>query len=334
MKMKRKPSTQNLSWSNSRTTLLEYCQKKYFLNYYTFALKPLNIPLRKTTLTLKKLKSIDMRMGEKTHFLISDYLHQLKRGPLSPETLMQLKENIAQEMRQQFELSKKRNYQDFSFAQEEGLSEHYYGQDIDDLLEPTIQRVWENLDAFIWSSRHERILNILATPHDAIYIEEPRKPDFNAMRVQTERLDALRHVNIMAAPDFWVVFQDNKYLILDRKSGRISDETRTPEDLTDQLKVYALKLLLKLNDSSELWNINIEAYEIYLPSMQSFWGRVKQADIDAIVEKIKEDTDFQKTFFISDNVLFPSSYFRRTTTLSKCEKCTFREVCEKLKQFE
>ena len=52
-------------------------------------------------------------------------------------------------MRQQFELSKERNYQDFSFAQEEGLSEHYYGQDIDDLLEPTIQRVWENLDAFI-----------------------------------------------------------------------------------------------------------------------------------------------------------------------------------------
>jgi|GEM_PF-1469837 hypothetical protein len=45
-------------------------------------------------------------------------------------------------------------------------------------------------------------MNILATPHDAIYIEEPRKPDFNAMRVQTERLDALRHVNIMAAPDF------------------------------------------------------------------------------------------------------------------------------------
>ena len=117
MMMKRKPSTQNLSWSNSRTTLLEYCQKKYFLNYYTFALKPLNIPLRKTTLTLKKLKSINMRMGEKTHFLISDYLHQLKRGPLSPETLMQLKENIAQEMRQQFELSKERNYQDFSFAQ-------------------------------------------------------------------------------------------------------------------------------------------------------------------------------------------------------------------------
>jgi hypothetical protein len=62
---------------------------------------------------------------------------------------MQLKENIAQEMRQQFELSKERNYQDFSFAQEEGLSEHYYGQDIDDLLGPTIQRVWENLDAFI-----------------------------------------------------------------------------------------------------------------------------------------------------------------------------------------
>lgn len=48
----RKPK-KTLSWSNTRITLLEYCERKYFLNYYTFALKE-NFPdLWSETLLLK-----------------------------------------------------------------------------------------------------------------------------------------------------------------------------------------------------------------------------------------------------------------------------------------
>ena len=50
--LSRKPK-KTLSWSNTRITLLEYCERKYFLNYYTFALKQDFPDLRAETLLLK-----------------------------------------------------------------------------------------------------------------------------------------------------------------------------------------------------------------------------------------------------------------------------------------
>ncbi|MBO4204087.1 hypothetical protein J5893_04680 [bacterium] len=68
-----------LSRSSTRITILEYCERKYYLNYYTFALKQDHPDLWKETLILKGLKSIEMRVGEKSHYLLSDYLHDLKK---------------------------------------------------------------------------------------------------------------------------------------------------------------------------------------------------------------------------------------------------------------
>ena len=53
-----KKPKKTLSRSNTRITLLEYCERKYFLNYYTFALKQDNPDLWLETLLLKWLKSI------------------------------------------------------------------------------------------------------------------------------------------------------------------------------------------------------------------------------------------------------------------------------------
>ncbi|MEI7918894.1 MAG: hypothetical protein WCH65_01410 [bacterium] len=71
--------THTLTWSTTRITVLEYCNKKYYLNYYPFSLRNLNQDVWLTTLMLKNLKSIDMRVGEKTHHLLSDYLRALKQ---------------------------------------------------------------------------------------------------------------------------------------------------------------------------------------------------------------------------------------------------------------
>lgn len=70
----------SLTWSNTRITLLEYCNKKYYLNYYAHALRDVDQELRLNTLLLKNLKSLDMRVGEKTHHLLSDYLNAVKNN--------------------------------------------------------------------------------------------------------------------------------------------------------------------------------------------------------------------------------------------------------------
>lgn len=75
----RREFNHSLTWSTTRITVLEYCNKKYYFNYYPHALKPVDEHLRLTTLMLKNLKSVDMRIGEKTHHLLSDYLRALRR---------------------------------------------------------------------------------------------------------------------------------------------------------------------------------------------------------------------------------------------------------------
>lgn len=201
MKTERKHRTNTLSRSNTRITLLEYCEKKYFLNYYSFALKGISQELRKDTLISKKLKSLEMRMGEKTHYLISDFLKLLETKEATPENIQKIKEGIAEEMRYEFEKSKEKDYSILDFNQPGGLSEHFYQENIDDQLEPTIQKVRNNLEKLIASPRIEKIQNTM-NGSNIVYIENPKNPDFEAMKVETDSIPALKNISIMASPDF------------------------------------------------------------------------------------------------------------------------------------
>ena len=92
------PRQNTLTWSTTRITVLEYCNKKYFFNYYPHALKEVDEKIWLDALLLKNLKSIDMRMGEKTHHLLSDYLKLLKKEEITDEKIQELKQSIAAEM--------------------------------------------------------------------------------------------------------------------------------------------------------------------------------------------------------------------------------------------
>ncbi|MDR2416288.1 MAG: hypothetical protein LBD75_06955 [Candidatus Peribacteria bacterium] len=107
----------SLTWSNTRITLLEYCERKYYLNYYTFALKEPHPELWTETLVLKGLKSMEMRIGEKSHYLLSDYLHLLKQSLTTEialdEKVQEIKQQLKAEMEEEFAFSKARNYQEY-----------------------------------------------------------------------------------------------------------------------------------------------------------------------------------------------------------------------------
>ena len=52
-----------------------------------------------------------MRVGEKTHWLLSDYIRKLKiNQTVSPEEIEELKQNIVNEMKSEYEISKNRDY--------------------------------------------------------------------------------------------------------------------------------------------------------------------------------------------------------------------------------
>lgn len=325
----KKKQKRTLARSNTRITLLEYCERKYFLSYYTFALREDYPELWAETLVLKWLKSIEMRVGEKSHFLLSDYLNALKKWNMSEEKIEELKNNMRNEMRADFEYSKERDYSDRNdFFGKFGLSEHFYEENADDLLEPAIEKVCNNLDRFISSSWHQKVQDYFNSAK-FIYVEHPRTPDFDSMKVDVSKI-WLKDVSVMAQPDFWVTFSDTDFLILDWKSWK---EEVLDNSVSNQLKVYALKMLLKKWLTSLNW-LKIEAYEVYLDSMNSYGWVLKQDDIDWIIEKIKHDVEEQKQFLVDQdpykNQPVDLMMFRKTTSEKKCERCTFRSVCQKL----
>lgn len=281
---------------------------------------------------LKNLKSMDMRVGEKTHHLLSDYLTELKKWPLDEAIIEGIKNYVVEEMRTEFEISKTRDYSTYDKEHKFWLSEHYYGENVDDKLEEVIQKVLHNLDVFIQSEWNEKVQHYFKTAK-TVFVEKPREKDFKGMRVDLRSIPELKDLNVMAAPDFGVVFSDNKYLIIDRKTWQEKLDT---DWTSEQLKIYALKTLFK--SRMDLDNIEIEWYEVYLPSLNQIGGKIEKIDIETIIQKLKDDMDYQKQFLVDHDIVRnePLSHasFPRTTSEKKCASCTFRKVCEDLKTFE
>jgi len=254
---------------------------------------------------LKYLKTLDMWMWEKTHRLLS----------------------LA------FSESQLRDYTKFDPNLRFGLTEHFYGEQIDHLLEPTIKKVCDNLDALIQSEWKERIVWYFKSGLK-VYIENPTAPNFDAMKVDLGQIVELSNISLLAAPDFGVILGPDSYLILDWKSGK---EKIDQAEITDQLKIYALKILLN-QQRRQLWETKLYVEEIYLPSMQHKGGTITQKDLDDIVHKIIEDVEYQKQFLVDQdpiaNIPLPHTHFLRTTAPKKCASCSFRLVCDMLKERE
>lgn len=275
---------------------------------------------------------MDMRVGEKTHHLLSDYLNDLKKWPLDEAAIQVLKDRVIKEMRDEFEVSKNRDYTAYDRDRKFGLSEHYYGEDVDDKFEEAIQKVLNNLDVFLKSDWHEKVQHYFKTAK-MVFVEKPRQKDFESMKLNLSSIPELRNLNVMAAPDFGVIFSDNKYLIIDRKSGQEKMDSDWP---SDQLKIYALKTILK--SRTPIDDVDIEWFEVYLPSLHEIGGKIEKSDIDGIINKLKEDMEYQKQFIIDGDIVknepLSHDHFPRTTSAKKCASCTFRKVCEDLKNFE
>lgn len=318
-------------WSTSRITLFHYCNKKYFFQYYTNYLKDISPDIRLDTLLLKNLTSFKMWLGEKTHHLIADYLRSLVQNNKKVDTWI-LKSSMRSTMEQQFHLAQSRQYKRYDKDQKFGFKEFCYGDDITEQLQDGIDRVVWNLDAFIASPLHETIEGYFKSWYKA-YIES-NESDFEQMKLVLDHHPVLQDVTIRAGPDFGITAADNTYYIYDRKSWT---EKEIPQDtITDQLKVYAYKLLC--NTSKTLENTTIYAYEVYLPSMYMIGWKVSRADIDHIKNKIVDDVHELQALVVNEsiknNIPQHVDTFQRTTDSNKCSSCSMKRVCAALKKID
>ena len=160
---------------------------------------------------LKRIKSLEMWMGEKSHFLLSDYLHlfqnffnEWKVNPgLREEQINTLKEKMKSEMEEEFNYSKTLDFNDYDqfFERKIGLTEHYYGENVDDQLPVVVEKVLGNLDRFMNSDWNSKILSYFENGKE-IFVETPRVAQFSGMKVNVDLIKGLENVSVLAAPDF------------------------------------------------------------------------------------------------------------------------------------
>jgi hypothetical protein len=176
--------TPSFGRSTSRMTLFHHCNKKYYFQYYTNYLKAVDTQIRLDSLLLKNLTSYKMRLGEKTHHILADYLRLLavKHGDVLPEDIQQLKTQMADSITQGFTAAKERDYTQYNKDQKFGFKEFCYNEELpDDALEQAIQRVGANLDAFIASDMQTKVLQYFQNANK--YYIESNESDFEQMKL-------------------------------------------------------------------------------------------------------------------------------------------------------
>ena len=323
-----------LSWSISKSTILHYCSKKYYFSSYSNYLKEVDKWIRTQALLAKNLKSIYMRFGEKIHDLMSDYLHLSKDWIDSPEKIDEIKKSFILQMDQEYKISKNKEYANYDPNMKFGLTEHYYGYNIDDIYENGKNKLLESFDKFLNSEINKKIKEYFADKSNIFFIEAKEK-DFESMKIQIKNIPELMWVDVYAQPDFWIITNNKEYIIYDRKSGKVPNKSN--EEISNQLKIYAYKILQKIGIEN-INKLNIEGFEIYLKSLDKFGWTISKEDLKDIEQKIISDVAIQKAFLIDQDVEknqpLKSEYFPRTNDLQKCSNCTFYKVCEELKKFE
>ncbi len=272
-----------------------------------------------------------MWIWEKAHNLISDYLNTISNHQdFKKEKLLEHTFTI---MDHEFNFSKNRDYSAYDKDNKFWLSEHYYQIDIDQRYKDAKIKLEKRFDNFLNSSLHEQIVWYLHSPNQR-YIE-PKEPDFEKMKVLVDNVPELLWITLWANPDFAVIVDSNKYIIYDWKTGRVP--SHQDWEISNQLKAYAYKLLLNIW-MEKIDDVEIFAWEVYLEDMSVFGGKIQTQDIMDIQDKIIEDVALQKTFIqdgdIQKNMPINSMIFQRTDNKKKCHSCTYRKICDELKNYE
>lgn len=323
-----------LSWSISKATILHYCTKKYYFSTYSNYLKEVDKWIWNQAMLAKNLKSIYMRFGEKIHDLMSDYLNLVKEWNDSLEKINEIKQNLIGQMDQEYKISKDREYLNYDYNIKFWLTEHYYWNNIDELYETGKHKILESFEHFLESEFNLEIKKLFADKSNTFFIE-PKEKDFDSMKIKIDNIPELIWIDVYAQPDFGIITANKEYLIYDRKSGKIPN--KSTEHISDQLKVYAYKILQKIWIEN-IDNFNAKGFEIYLKTLDQFWWKIKKEDLQQIEQKIISDTKIQKELIIEkdveNNQPLASENFPRTTDLQKCSNCTFFKVCEELKKIE
>lgn len=298
------------SWSLSRHKTFLECNRKYAYHYYMSHngwLKDSNI-LAKDAYRLKNLTNLEMFFGKIVHELIEKILkHFLEKNIVPDEE--KLNQLIKDQLNQGFwESMNSRELWTMKPKHYTMFHEIYYeGKLMAEKIEEIKYRLNVSMKNFLASQTFQDIQQKDKTK--VFEFEQFRTMNWNGTKVFI--------VMDMVYRDF----ANNKWIIVDWKTGKASDEDR------NQLALYALYLKgkFKLKDLSE-----IEVRNEYL--LEGFHKTYKLTRYD--IENIKyifELSNENMKFLLEDQELnkpLDLGSFEKTIYETKCNRCNYKELCE------
>ncbi|HOX45674.1 MAG TPA: PD-(D/E)XK nuclease family protein [Myxococcota bacterium] len=309
------------AWSASRASLFEFCPRKYFHRYHgMWRGWEDGAPARaRLTYLLTKRTSLAEWAGREAHRGMAAYL----QGGAPMEHILP---ELRQRMREQFRLSRAREFLKPGRAKLFGLLEHYY-QEGGELADGEVRACWQHveacLQAFARAGYREDARRARAAGR-ALHVEDPDSPDLGRMRFCDP---ALPGVTIYAMPDHLLAGEGGRVLILDWKTGRPPEEASDRASL--QLALYALWARHRLGLDPLARGAGLEAYEVYWPGQACRGGELGPDDLQAALGRARESVQAIRACLADvDANAAREEDFPAQASPARCAACEFRAVCE------
>ena len=291
IQLKKYPYSEILGWSASRYDKFNTCQRQYYFEYYA---KNYDNEIDKNhLLRLKALTSIPLEVGNIVHDIIQAILERLAKdsSSLNKEKLKSFSEKLA-----------------LKYLTEKEFSEVFYNDFVEINKSEVIAKVLSYIDLLIDSDRFKWILD-----HDI-----PQSIDW---LVEPEGFGETRINNIKAYCKVDFLFPvENKIYIVDWKTGK-EDEFKQEK----QLKGYTAFACDHFGKKAE----DVLAILYFVKESKEKVFHFSNEEIVKFAESIKEQTEemYSLNLNIEKNIPLSKSEFIKTSNLSNCKYCNFRDIC-------
>ncbi|MCP3030987.1 PD-(D/E)XK nuclease family protein [Halobacillus sp. A1] len=300
-----------LSWSLSRHKTMLTCSRKYAYDYYLSHNGWLSNAdsLARQTYRLKKITNLEMHFGSVVHDLIYQIIQRVLSNKEIPD-----EEAVVDEIRHHLnrsfiESTKKEHLWQHRPKHYTMLHEIYYSQ-TNTLPEGKIQKITDRLST--------TVKNFFASQSFADVLN---KQDMRFMESEKFRYMMVDGVKIFVVMDLlYRDLQNDKWVIVDWKTGKSSDEDR------NQLALYALYLQQKHHIES-LEDIVIR--NEYLLDGTHVDHQLTEHDLVNVQRLYGISMEQMKTF-LSDpqhNAPLPLDHFPMQEDPRVCARCNYQELC-------
>lgn len=293
------------SWSISKMKVIQNCLREYYYTYYGSHNGWLyeSSDEAKTAWRLKKLTNITLMFGDKIHELIKDIIkNEWEAEDKKIEAYIRNKLNKG--VKESIEKFKTGEWDEYPRG--EMLQEYYYGEKLEsEKVNEIKEKVEYCAKGFVESKTYKEIRS------SAKRIVEVDEGNFDYIIVHG--------VKVYALLDLLYIDQDDNYVIVDWKTGKISEYD------AEQLMVYVLYVMEKYKVPIEKIKCRVE----YLLLNENAEYKFTNEDIDIIKERIEMDLKVIDAMIVDKERNIPKSKdeFIKCDSIKKCSRCKYRKMC-------